>query len=180
MLAVNLLPWRMQRRQRRRQQSFTLLGCTLLLTGFMVLALWWRGSGVLRQQQQALAEISQQHDALRQQLALQQSLLQQRDGLLQAQLIRQQQKDEHQRWQHFWQQLPTLLPDTLWLHRVERRQGILLLEGQAQSMLAVQHFRQQLLMQPLFARVKPGSVQRQGDGHYRFTLRARVRENVGE
>ncbi len=180
MLAVNLLPWRIQLQQRRRQQSSILLGCVLLATAMMVLTLWWRGSEAQDQLQRALADISQQHEALQRQLTQQQLLLQQRDGLLQAQLIQQQKKDEHQRWQQFWQRLPMLMLDTLWLKRVERRQSILLFEGQAQSMMAVQDFRHQLMGQPLFATVKPASVQRQTAGHYRFVLRARMQENVGE
>ncbi|WP_237449412.1 PilN domain-containing protein [Pantoea sp. Taur] len=180
MLAVNLLPWRVRLQQRRRQQSFSLLGCVLLATVMMVLSLWWRGSQTQGQMHRTLAVISQQHEALQRQLTRQQLLLQQRDELLKAQLIRQRKKDEHQRWQQFWLRLPMLMQDTLWLKRVERRQGVLLFEGQAQSMMAIQDFRHQLMRQPLFAAVKPASVQRQTAGHYRFVLRARMQENIGE
>jgi pilus assembly protein HofN len=180
MLAVNLLPWRTQQWQRRRQQSFLLLAATLLATGLMVMVLWWRGNEQYLQQQAILANANQMRDMLQQQLTLQHSLLQQRDGLLQAQRLLQQKRLEHQRWQQFWQQLPTLMPDALWLSRIERRQRILLFEGQAQSMLAVRDFRQRLVTQPLFASVRPGAVQRQAGGDYRFVLQARVQEVANE
>ncbi|MDI9222200.1 PilN domain-containing protein [Pantoea sp. EA-12] len=180
MLAVNLLPWRRQQWQRRRRQSVVLLGCSLTLTGIALLAGWWRSNEALNQQQARLNEVSHRRDALQQQLRLQHSLLQQRDSLLRSQLVRQQQQAEHQRWQLFWQQLPALMPDTLWLNRVERRQGVLVLEGQAQSMLSVRDFRQQLMTQPLLAKVRPGHVQRLSGGDYRFTLQARVQEIANE
>ncbi|ORM67805.1 fimbrial assembly protein [Pantoea rwandensis] len=180
MLAVNLLPWRTQQWQRRRQQSFSLLGGTLATTGLIIMVLWWRGDEQYLQQQVMLTDASQRRDVLQQQLALQHSLLQQRDGLLQVQRALQQKRQEHRRWQQFWQQLPTLMPDALWLNRVERRQRMLLFEGQAQSMLAVRDFRQRLVTQSLFANVKPGSVQRQASGEYRFVLQARVQEMADE
>jgi len=180
MLAVNLLPWRMQQWQRRRQQSFSLLGGTLVTTGLIVMMLWWRVDEQYLQQQVRLISASQMRDMLQQQLTLQHALLQQRDGLLQAQRVVQQKRQDHRRWQQFWQQLPTLMPDALWLKRVERRQRVMLFEGQAQSMLAVRDFRQQLVTQSLFASVKPGTVQRQAGGDYRFVLQARLQEMADE
>ena len=180
MLAVNLLPWRTQQWQRRRQQSFSLLAGTLMTTGLIVMLLWWRADQQYLQQQGMLTDASQMRDMLQQQLSLQHSLLQQRDGLLQARRVVQQQRLEHHRWQQFWQQLPTLMPDALWLNRVERRQRMLLIEGQAQSMLAVGDLRQRLVTRPLVARVKTGRVQRQAGGDYRFVLQARVQESADE
>lgn len=180
MLAVNLLPWRTQQWQRRRQQSVFMLACTLALTVMIVLMLWWQANEAQRLQEAQLKDARQQRDGLQQQLAAQHALIQQRDDLLRVQWVRQQQWAEHRRWQQFWQQLPTLMPDTLWLNRVERRKGLLRFEGQAQSMLAVRDFRQQLLTQPLLAKVKPGTVQRQADGQYRFALHAQLQEVTHE
>ncbi|XXN63039.1 PilN domain-containing protein [Enterobacter ludwigii] len=180
MLAVNLLPWRIQQSQRRRQQSMSLLALTLVFTLFILCLLWWRGVITRQQQAQALMDSTYSLNSLQQQLEQQQLLLQQRESLLQAQRALQQRQDQHQRWQHFWQQLPELMPDTLWLNRLERRQGQLLLEGQAQSMAAVSDFRHQLMTQQLFSSVKQGGVKRELGGDYRFALHARVQEVADE
>ncbi|PIF13684.1 PilN domain-containing protein [Candidatus Pantoea floridensis] len=180
MLAVNLLPWRLHQQQRQRKQSITLLTLTLMLTLFMLLMLWWRGFATRQQQLEQLMDITFILNALQQQLEKQQSLLQQRESLLQTQRAEQQRQVQHRRWQGFWQQLPELMPETLWLNRLERRQGQLILEGQAQSMAAVSDFRHQLMTQPLFSSVRQGGVQRQVSGDYRFALHARVQELADE
>jgi pilus assembly protein HofN len=180
MLAVNLLPWRAQQWQRRRQQSFSLLAATTAFTLCILILWWWRGVTVYQQQSDALMDATFTLNALQQQLEQQQSLLLLRESLLQVQRAQQQRQAQHQQWQHFWQQLPMLMPDTLWLNRLERRQGLLMLEGQAQSMAAVSDFRRQLLTQPLFSSVKQGGVQRQSAGDYRFALHARVQEAINE
>lgn len=180
MLAVNLLPWRIQQSQRRRQQSLSLLSLTLVCTLLILSLLWWRGVIARQQQTDALMDITSLLSALQQQLEQQQSLLKLRESLLQAQQAQLQRQDQHQRWQHFWQQLPELMPDTLWLNRLERRQGQLVLEGQAQSMAAVSDFRHQLMTQPLFSSVKQGGVKREAGGDYRFALHARVQEVADE
>jgi pilus assembly protein HofN len=142
--------------------------------------LWWRGVIARQQQTDALMDIISLLSTLQQQLEQQQSLLKLRESLLQAQQEQRQRQDQHQRWQHFWQQLPELMPDTLWLNRLERRQGQLVLEGQAQSMAAVSDFRHQLMTQPLFSSVKQGGVKREAGGDYRFALHARVQEVADE
>ncbi|WP_258577189.1 PilN domain-containing protein [Candidatus Pantoea persica] len=48
------------------------------------------------------------------------------------------------RWHRFWLALPMLLPDRLWLQRVEKQPARLRLEGQAQDMKAIRDFRQRL------------------------------------
>ncbi|MBY4890885.1 PilN domain-containing protein [Pantoea sp. DY-15] len=180
MLAVNLLPWRIQQSQRRRQQSLSLLSLTLACTLLLLSLVWWLGVIARQQQTDALMDITSLLSALQQQLEQQQSLLKLRESLLQARQERRQRQDQHQRWQHFWQQLPELMPDTLWLNRLERRQGQLVLEGQAQSMAAVSDFRHQLMTQPLFSSVKQGGVKREAGGDYRFALHARVQEVADE
>ena len=180
MLAVNLLPWRLQQSQRRRQQSLSLLSLTLACTLLILSLLWWRGVIARQQQTDALMDITSLLSALQLQLEQQQSLLKLRESLLQAQQAQLQRQDQHQRWQHFWQQLPELMPDTLWLNRLERRQGQLVLEGRAQSMAAVSDFRHQLMTQPLFSSVKQGGVKREAGGDYRFALHARVQEVADE
>ncbi len=180
MLAVNLLPWRLQQSQRRRQQSLSLLSLTLVCTLLILSLMWWRGVIARQQQTDALMDITSLLSLLQQQLEQQQSLLKLRESLLQAQKEQLQRQDQHQHWQHFWQQLPELMPDTLWLNRLERRQGQLVLEGQAQSMAAVSDFRHQLMTQPLFSSVKQGGVKREAGGDYRFALHARVQEVADE
>lgn len=180
MLTVNLLPWRIQQWRRQRQQSLLLLASGLGLSLLILLLCGWRGYLVSQQQQAAQQQLAQRIGELDQQLNDQQRLLRQRDALLQTQRRQQMRQLQHLAWQQFWQQLPELMPETLWLSRMERRQEHLLLEGLASSMAAIGDFRRQLVKQPLFPVIRQGSVQRQPDGHYRFTLRAQVAEVNGE
>lgn len=180
MLTVNLLPWRVQQWQRQRRQSLLMLtsvpGCALLF----VLLCGWQGYHTERQQSAMQHAISQRLSVLEQQLHARQALLQQRDALIQARHRQQVRQLQHQAWQQLWQQLPLLMPETLWLSRIERRQGQLLLEGLASGMAAVRDFRDQLATLPLFPVIRQGNVQRQPDGHYRFSLRAQVQEVSSE
>lgn len=180
MLAVNLLPWRAQQLLLRRQHSVALLVVVLLVTLLLTLLLWWRAEQRLQHAVRQHTDMTIQLQQIQQRLAQQQTLMAQRDDLLRRQQAQQQRLQQHQRWQQFWQQLPALMPETLWLSRVERRQGQLVLDGLAQSLADVSAFRHQLQTQPLFAAVKQGSVQRQAQGDYRFALRARLQETTDE
>lgn len=180
MLAVNLLPWRAQRWRRQQQRSLLLLSGVLASTLLTVLLWWWHGDRLRRGQADALRDLTLTLAALQQQLSQQHALQQQRDALWARWQAAQQQQRAHQHWQRFWLQLPVLMPDTLWLSRLERRQGQLLLEGVAQSVAAVSDFRQRLRRQSLFTAVRQGSVQRQANGDYRFTLSARLQEVTDE
>ncbi|ORM73498.1 fimbrial assembly protein [Pantoea wallisii] len=180
MLAVNLLPWRAQQWQRTCHLTRVLLISTLAGTLLLTFLGWWHGERLYQQRAALLIRQTGVLAALQQQLAQQQVLLQQRDALLATQQARVQRQIHHQRWQQFWLQLPALMPDTLWLSRLERQQGQVQLQGLAQSMAAVGEFRRQLLAQPLFTAVQQGSVQRQTDGYYHFALRARMQEGSNE
>jgi len=87
---------------------------------------------------------------------------------------------QYQHWQRFWQQLPGLLPDALWLERIDRQQQLLRVEGWSDSVAAVSELRHRLLVQPLFAAVRQRAITRRSDGRYRFTLQARMREPRNE
>lgn len=174
MIAVNLLPWR-QARLRRQRRISTAFAVITLLALLLVMALQlWRLDGS-RQQLQAAQQAAR--DALTAiDLRLSQlRALQQQLTVKQTQLRHMQRHaDELMRWHRFWQALPALLPDTLWLQRVEKLPTQLRMEGHAQDMQAIRDFRQRLGKLPLFTTVMQGSVQRQQKGLYRFTLRAQI------
>jgi pilus assembly protein HofN len=180
MLTVNLLPWRVQQWQRQRQRSLMILASAPVTALLVVLSGGWQGYHAEQQQRAEQNAVSQRLSVLEQHLHARQALLQQRDLLAQAQRRQQTRQWQHLAWQQFWRQLPQLMPETLWLSRIERRQGQLLLEGVASGMAAVSDFRDQLATLPLFPIIRQGNVQRQPDGHYRFTLRAQVQEVSGE
>lgn len=180
MLKVNLLPWRLQQWRSQRRQNLLLLASGAGICLLILLLCGWQGYLVSQQQQARQQQLAQRISELDQQLSEQQRLLRQRDALLQTQHRQQTRQLQHLAWQQFWQQLPKLMPETLWLSRMERRQGQLVLEGLASSMADIGDFRRQLARQSLFPVIRQGSVQRQPDGHYRFTLRARVEEVNGE
>jgi pilus assembly protein HofN len=180
MLTVNLLPWRLQRWQRQRQQHLMLLVSCAGLCSLILLLCGWRGYLVDQQQQAEQRQLTQRIGELDQQLIEQQRLLLQRDALVQTQRRQQMRQLQHLAWQQFWQQLPELMPAGLWLNRVERRQGQLVLEGLASGMAEISDFRRLLAKHSLFPVIRQGNVQRQPEGHYSFTLRAQVAEVNGE
>ncbi|MCE0492174.1 PilN domain-containing protein [Pantoea sp. Mb-10] len=177
MLAVNLLPWRARHWQRRRQQSLMWLCAILMLGACVVITLWLRGHQQLQLLRQRVLAADAALVTLQQQRAQQQALLQQRAQLLQIQHAREQRRLAYQRWHYFWQQLPDVMPASLWLSRIARREQLMTLEGTAQDMAAVRDFRQRLAAHSLLRAVKPATVQRQSDGHYRFALQARLEES---
>jgi len=180
MIAVNLLPWRYARLQRQRRVS-TGFAIVMLLALLLAAALQlWRLDltgqqlqAAKRDTQHALTEVGQR---LSQQRALQQQLIAQQTQRRRAQ----QQADELMRWHQFWQSLPSLLPDSLWLQRVEKLPAQLRIEGRALDIQAIRDFRQRLKGLPLFTAVMQGNVQRQQDGFYRFALRAQTGESSDE
>lgn len=180
MIAVNLLPWRRARQQRQLRISlvFAALALMILLPG----TAWqrWRDARVSQQLQAARHEAREALALIEQQLEQRRALRQQLEQA-QAQAQAQQRRERRQadallRWHRFWLALPTLLPDRLWLQRVEKQPARLRLEGLAQDMRVIREFRQRLAGQPLFAAVAQGEVQRQPDGLYRFALRAQPAE----
>lgn len=180
MVAVNLLPWRAWRWQRQRRQSMIALGLTLLLLTLVVLLLYW-------QEHQALIHVRRQHAQLSPVLERlvaraeqQKHLLQQLDGLQQQRVWLRQQSRQFSVWQQLWQDLPVMLPDGLWLTRLEKHDAQLLLEGRALQMQAIRHFRQRLTGVAFFAQIRQGNVQRQPEGDYHFTLRIKLKEEVSE
>lgn len=174
MVAVNLLPWRQRRRQQQRRQTLVVLILMMSLLLLVVLLQSWRIHQARQQVAQASSTQQLALESLEQQLVQQKALLEQIAVLQKRQAKQQQRAAQLAAWQQFWLDLPALLPDTAWLVRLEKRDNRLTLEGQAQDMAAIQHFRQQLSAVPLFGRVAQGGVRRQASGNYRFSLRAQV------
>lgn len=172
MIAVNLLPWRQARLRRQRRASLGFAALMLLMLALAAAFQLWclnRDSQRLRTAQgDTRAALAESDERLAQRRAMQQQLTVQ-----QAQWRRaQRHADQLLRWHQFWQTLPILLPDPLWLDRVEKQPARLSIEGRAQSLPAIGELRRRLGDLPLFAAVKQGNIERQPDGLYRFTLRA--------
>ncbi|WP_223811663.1 MULTISPECIES: PilN domain-containing protein [unclassified Pantoea] len=180
MVAVNLLPWRQRRQQQQRRQSLIVLSLMLgaVLVGVMQQS--WRICQARKQVAQTSREQQQVLQNLDAQLAQQKTLLSQLTVVQKQQAKQRQQSVQLAAWHQFWIDLPALLPDTAWLTRLEKRDNRLTLEGLAQDMAAVRHFREQLTTIALFGQVRQGSVKRQADSHYRFSLRAEVQEVANE
>jgi len=180
MIAVNMLPWR-QARLRRRQRALLWLAATLLLTLAVTAALTlWRldrvGQRLHSAQSEAQDALTASAQRLSQRRALQRQLAAQQAAWRQAR----RHADDLMRWHRFWQTLPTLLPERLWLDRVEKLPTQLRIEGRAQDMRAIGELRRRLGEAALFARVRQGNVERQADGVYRFALRARLEDPAND
>ena len=176
MVAVNLLPWRERQLRRQRRGWLQLIFFTLLLLLIALLLLRWQNARQCLQLEREQAALTEQarhlESALAEQRAAQQKL-EQLENLLRQ---RQHAVEQLNGWHQFWMTLPALLPDSLWLTRLEKRDALLTLEGRSHSMQAVRDFRLQLAAQSLFSQVRQGSVSRQPEGDYHFALRARLQE----
>lgn len=180
MIAVNMLPWRQARLRRQRRTLLGLAAALLLLLAVGAASALWRLDRIGQQLRSAQNEA---HDAL---TAIALRMSQRRD--LQQQLAVQQARwqrarrhaDDLMRWHRFWQMLPALLPERIWLERVEKMPTQLRIEGRAQEMRAIGELRRRLDEVALFAAVRQGNVERQPDGVYRFALRARLAEPADE
>jgi len=174
--AVNLLPWRQRRLQQQQRQSLAVL--LLVIVSLLVWGMQqiWRIQLARQHVAQAVSVQQQALDHLITQQAEQKALLAQLAVVQQQQAKQRRQRAQLAAWQLFWQALPTLLPDSVWLTWLEKRDQRLTLEGMAQEMTAIRQFRQQLTTVALFDQVTQGAVKRQSDGLYQFSLRLAVRE----
>lgn len=180
MIAVNLLPWRHARLQRQRRASLRFAVAILLALLLAAALQLWSLDRTGQQLQTAQREARDALKEITQRLSQQRALQQQLDAQLAQRQQAQKHADELMRWHQFWQTLPALLPDQLWLERIEKLPARLRIEGHAQNMQAIGDLRRRLEERPLFAEVKQGNVQRQPDGLYRFALRARLGESSDE
>lgn len=180
MVAVNLLPWRQWRWQRQRRRSFFALAVTLLTLVFAVALSFWQGRQDLSQVRLQHVDLSRTLEAFVQRVEQQKRLLQQLAEVQQHRNWLQRQVRQFSVWQQLWLDLPALLPDGLWLTRLEKRDALLLLEGKALQMQAIRHFRQRLTGVAFFSQIRQGNVQRQSEGDYHFTLRIRLKEGDSE
>lgn len=180
MIAVNMLPWR-HARLRRQRRAVLGLAAALLLTLTLTAALaLWRLDRVGQQLRSAQSEAHHALTASAQRLS-ERRVLQQQLAVQQASWRRaRRHADNLMRWHRFWLALPALLPERVWLERVEKMPTQLHIEGRAQEMRAISELRRRLDEAALFTAVRQGNVERQPDGVYRFTLRARLEEIVDE
>lgn len=180
MIAVNMLPWRYARLRRQRRAVLALTATLLLALTLTAAFARWR---LERVSQHLLSAQSETHHAL---TAMAQRISQRRE--LQQQLAVQQATwrraqrhvDDLMRWHRFWQALPLLLPQPVWLERVEKMPTQLRIEGRAQEVRAIGELRRRLDEAAFVARVRQGNVERQPNGVYRFTLYAHLEEMADE
>lgn len=180
MVAVNLLPWRRWRWQRQRRQGLVALAITLLILVSAVALRFWQGHQALIQVELQHIRLTRALETLVQRVEQQKLLLQQLAEVQQRRSWLRQQARQFSVWQQLWLDLPGLLPDGLWLTRLEKRNTDLLLEGKEQQMQDIRHFRQRLTGVALFSQIRQGNVQRQSEGDYHFTLRIRLKEENSE
>ncbi|MDU1575665.1 MAG: PilN domain-containing protein [Pantoea sp.] len=180
MIAVNMLPWR-HARLRRQRRAVLGLTATLLLALVLTAALaLWRLDCVSQHLLRAQSEARETLTAIAQRISQRRELQQQLTAQQATWRRARRHADDLMRWHRFWQALPALMPQRVWLERVEKMPTQLRIEGRAQEMRAIGELRRRLDEAALFAAVRQGNVERQPDGVYRFTLRAHLEEIADE
>ena len=176
MTRVNLLPWREKILHRRKR--VWLSGILLLLLTVIVISTGIRQylkgcrirSDLWGSQQQAAIQGTVQLLALQQQLNQQLIELQRKNSAYRRQ------ENAFLHWRMFLSQLPSLMPDPVWLHSLSQQQGNLILKGQADTLASLFSFSSSLRAQPFFTRI---DIQKLGEiptGEYGFSLKAALAE----
>lgn len=171
-MKVNLLAWR-QRALRRRLLRHGASGGMLLLVTLAALLLWRQSLAEEARQWRQRLTLWQAARQQAHQLAQRYAALQQQAQALEQQtarrLLRRQQLSE---WQTLMAQLEASVPDGLWLSTLTHQQRALRIEGLSQRPEAARLLHQRLRLLPFLQPWRPGGLQKNVDGLYRFTLAA--------
>ncbi|RWR02453.1 hypothetical protein ED28_08710 [[Pantoea] beijingensis] len=173
MIWVNFLPWRQRRRQRALYQ-WLMRALTPLLFGISLsIAIGWQLS---EENYRWRERIARQEEAITQAGVLSAYLAQSLQEQRQLQVVQQKRLQQRQRnrgWHQFSQQLAQLMPETLWLTTIKKREEGVRIVGFCQQLADVREFRQQLGTLSLFQQVENQGVIRQAPGQLQFILLAK-------
>ncbi|PID49726.1 MAG: pilus assembly protein PilN [Proteobacteria bacterium] len=144
MAGLNLLPWRDQERERKKQQFFVLLGIAALFASFLVFMGHLYMNAVIDFQNQRNQFLQQEITVLDKQIARIKKL----DAVKQALLGRMQIIENLQSTRpaivHLFDEMATVLPDGMYLDKLSQKGTVVHVEGKAESNARVSSYMNSL------------------------------------
>lgn len=148
MTRINLLPWRLERRNRREKEFYMMLGAAAVL-GLLAFLLWsfWMGARIDNQNSRN-AYLENQIKQLDAKIVEIKELEKTRDRLLARKEIIEQLQANRSQMVHLFDELVRTIPDSARLTAMSQTGGKLHLEGRAQSNASVATYMRNLESSP--------------------------------
>lgn len=167
--SINLLPWRHQRYVARLQLWCVIWGASLLL----IVSLAMIGRSVFLQEERVNDLLLAAENGRATALAANMPRLQQRQRQQQARLQSQAQREQTQCWQPILTGLANLLPEQAWLTSLHYQQGILELEGIANTFDDLRMLETSLRHYARFPLSRTGTTRQDAQGRWQFHYQLR-------
>ena len=186
MAKINLLPWRQDQRKEQQRQFFTIMGLTVLLVAFGILAVHLQYSRLISVQNSRNDYLRKHIKEVEKQIAEINDLATKKERLLARMEIIQQLQRNRPEIVRLFDELVRVMPDGVYLTSLKQQNNNLLMTGIAQSNARVSALmrnidQSQWLTNPQLVVIESGSG-KQDDGARKFTLRAQQKlktENTG-
>ncbi|MDR3417676.1 MAG: PilN domain-containing protein [Nevskia sp.] len=150
MTKINLLDWRAQRRQRRKQQFYAVLGLSFLISAGIVLIGYLVVDAAISHQQQRNGYLQQQIAELDKQIKEIQELQRVKANLLSRMRVIEQLQQSRSATVHFFDEIINTLPDGVYLTGIKQSGGNVTLDGIAESNGRVSAYMKNLDASPWF------------------------------
>lgn len=177
MTRINLLPWRAERRNKRRKEFFgMLLGAALASVLLSFVAIKYHSS-MIEAQQADNAYLESEIKTLEAQIAEIATLEQQREELLARKQVIEQLQSNRSQMVHLFDQLVRTIPDGVKLASIKQTGNELTLEGVAQSNARVSSYLRQLEASEWMKGTDLSVIEAKGENPampYQFSLRVNL------
>ncbi len=130
---INLLPWRAELREQRKQEFLAVLGASAVV-GLLIFAVWYMTvAGLIDHQQQRNEKIQTEISLLDKKVSEIEALKKQRSDMIDRMKVIQSLQGTRPLIVHIFDELVNKLPDGVFFSRVERKGDKILITGTAES-----------------------------------------------
>lgn len=147
---INLLDWRQERRNQRKQQFLTLLGIAMISSLALVGIGWTSVSGAVSAQQERNAFLEKQIAETEQKLKEIQELEKVKSNLLARMRVIEELQASRSASVHFFDEVVNTLPEGISLKSIKQRSGLVTIHGTAESNGRVSTYMKNLDASPWF------------------------------
>ncbi|HSW15152.1 MAG TPA: PilN domain-containing protein [Solimonas sp.] len=147
---INLLDWRAERRNQRKQQFLAILGAGLLSSAALVGLAWTSVSSAVSSQQERNTYLQKQIDETEQKIKEIQELEKVKDNLLARMRVIEELQASRSASVHFFDEIVNTLPEGVSLRNIKQQGAEVTLEGTAESNGRVSTYMKNLEASPWF------------------------------
>ncbi|NAT79625.1 fimbrial protein [Dickeya dadantii] len=174
MLTVNLLAWRQRLLYRRLRLSLLALGLSLLAIGCVAVMAGWYWQQQLTGLRQRLDHTQSQQARYEQLYRQTRDAWQEREERLAQQAAQERGRRQNQRYQALLEQLPTLVPDSLWLTEIGDNGAHLQISGVSNHYSAIVALAKAMATLPQVAHASLQQTQRDAQDSTRLNFSLRL------